>query len=62
MNDEGGNEGLKREGRKLVYRGEIFSVRKETFQYGDGSRATREVVVDPGAVCVIPQDGRCLHG
>jgi ADP-ribose pyrophosphatase len=61
VNDERGNEGLKREGRKLVYRGEIFSVRKETFQYGDGSRATREVVVHPGAVCVIPQDGEVVY-
>jgi 8-oxo-dGTP pyrophosphatase MutT (NUDIX family) len=54
-------ETLKKEGSKLVYRGEIFSVRKETFQYADGSRATREVVIHPGAVCVIPHDGRVLY-
>src|SRR3954462_8485694 len=32
----------------------------ETFQYADGSRSTRQVVVHPGAVCVIPHDGRTL--
>ena len=52
---------LEKEGSKLVYRGEIFSVRKETFQYEDGSRATREVVIHPGAVCIIPHDGRSVY-
>ena len=62
MNDgERGNHRLEKEGSKLVYRGEIFAVRKETFQYGDGSRATREIVIHPGAVCVIPHDGRVVH-
>jgi 8-oxo-dGTP pyrophosphatase MutT (NUDIX family) len=55
------DERLKKEGSKLVYRGEIFSVRKEAFQYADGSRSSREVVVHPGAVCVIPHDGRVLY-
>ena len=59
--DERQNEGLEKEGSKLVYRGEIFSVRKETFQYADGSRATREVVIHPGAVCVIPHDGSVVY-
>ena len=62
MNDKNrGDERLKKEGSKLVYRGEIVSVRMETFQYADGSRATREVVVHPGAVCIIPHDGRVLY-
>ena len=62
MNDDGHQEKrLEKEGRKLVYRGEIFSVRKETFQYADGSRSTREVVVHPGAACVIPHDGRVVY-
>jgi ADP-ribose pyrophosphatase len=63
VNDEGhgGGEQLKKEGSKLVYRGEIFSVRKETFQYADGSRSSREVVVHPGAVCVIPHDGNVIY-
>ena len=57
MNDER----LKKVGGKLVHRGPIASVRMETFQYADGSRATRQVVVHPGAVCVIPHDGRVLY-
>ena len=63
MNDQSRSDDdrLKKEGSKLVYRGEIFSVRRETFQYADGSRATREVVVHPGAVCVIPHDGRSVY-
>jgi 8-oxo-dGTP pyrophosphatase MutT (NUDIX family) len=61
MNDEGRGESLKKEGSKLVYRGPIASVRMETFQYSDGSRATRQVVVHPGAVCVIPYDGNSLY-
>ena len=55
------DERLKKEGSTLVYRGPIASVRMETFQYSDGSRATRQVVVHPGAVCIIPHDGRVLY-
>jgi 8-oxo-dGTP pyrophosphatase MutT (NUDIX family) len=55
------DERLKKVGGKLVYRGPIASVRMETFQYADGSRAERQVVVHPGAVCVIPHDGRVLY-
>ena len=55
------DERLKKGGGKLVYRGPIASVRMETFQYPDGSRTTRQVVVHPGAVCIIPHDGRVLY-
>ncbi len=55
------DERLRKVGSKLVHRGPIASVRMETFQYEDGSRATRQVVVHPGAVCVIPHDGRVLY-
>jgi 8-oxo-dGTP pyrophosphatase MutT (NUDIX family) len=55
------DERLTKVGGKLVHRGPIASVRMETFQYADGSRATRQVVVHPGAVCVIPHDGRTLY-
>src|SRR5215207_8103505 len=55
------DERLRKVGGKLVHRGPIASVRMETFQYADGSRATRQVVVHPGAVCVIPHDGRTLY-
>jgi 8-oxo-dGTP pyrophosphatase MutT (NUDIX family) len=55
------DERLTKVGGKLVHRGPIASVRMETFQYADGSRSTRQVVVHPGAVCVIPHDGRVLY-
>ena len=55
------DERLKKVGGKLVYRGPIASVRLDTFQYEDGSRSTRQVVVHPGAVCVIPHDGKVLY-
>jgi 8-oxo-dGTP pyrophosphatase MutT (NUDIX family) len=55
------DERLRKVGGKLVLRGPVASVRMETFQYADGSRATRQVVVHPGAVCVIPHDGRVLY-
>ena len=61
MSAEGGDQRLVKEGSRLVYRGEIFSVRRETFQYGDGGRATREVVFHPGAVCIIPHDDRVVY-
>ena len=55
------DERLRKVGGKLVHRGPIASVRMETFQYADGSRSTRQVVVHPGAVCVVPHDGRTLY-
>jgi 8-oxo-dGTP pyrophosphatase MutT (NUDIX family) len=55
------DERLRRVGGKLVHRGPIASVRMETFQYADGSRSTRQIVIHPGAVCVIPHDGRTLY-
>jgi 8-oxo-dGTP pyrophosphatase MutT (NUDIX family) len=54
------DERLRKVGGKLVHRGPIASVRMDTFQYADGSRAERQVVVHPGAVCVIPHDSHTL--
>src|SRR5918994_7854708 len=55
------DEPLKKVGGKLVHRGPIASVRMDTFQYEDGSRATRQVVVHPGAVGVVAHDDRVLY-
>jgi len=52
---------LRRIGGKLVHRGPIASVRMDTFQYEDGSRATRQVVVHPGAVGVVAHDDKVLY-
>jgi 8-oxo-dGTP pyrophosphatase MutT (NUDIX family) len=51
---------FKKVGRKLIHRGPIVSVNQETFQYSDGTMASREVVVHPGAVCVVAHDGKVL--
>lgn len=55
------DERLRKVGGKLVHSGPVASVRMDTFQYADGSRSTRQVVTHPGAVCVIPHDGRVLY-
>jgi 8-oxo-dGTP pyrophosphatase MutT (NUDIX family) len=52
---------LRRIGGKLVYRGPIASVRMDRFQYPDGSKDVRQVVVHPGAVCVLAHDNRILY-
>jgi len=56
---EGGE--LKRVGGKLVYRGPIASVRMDRFQYPDGSKDIRQVVVHPGAVCMVAHDNQVLY-
>ena len=55
------DERLRKVGGKLVHRGPIASVRMDTFQYSDGSRATRQVVVHPGAVGIVAHDGGVLY-
>ena len=56
-----GDERLNRVGTKLIHKGPVFSVKADTFQYADGSRATREIVVHPGAVAVVAHDERVLY-
>src|SRR5215210_4918849 len=55
------DERLRKVGGKLVHRGPIASVRMDTFLYADGSRATRQVVVHPGAVGIVAHDGGVLY-
>lgn len=59
----GGDEspGVRRIGGKLVHKGPIASVRMDTFEYPDGSTSTRQVVVHPGSVAIIPHDGKAVH-
>ncbi len=52
---------LKRVGGKLVHKGPIASVRMDRFQYPDGSTDVRQVIVHPGAVCIVAHDGRVLY-
>ena len=45
-----------------VWRGRLLDVRRDTVALPDGQRATREYIVHPGAVMVVPllPDGRLL--
>ncbi len=45
-----------------VYRGNFLDVRRDTVAFADGSTATREYIVHPGAVMVVPllDDGRLV--
>jgi len=45
-----------------VFRGRLLDVRCDTVELPDGSQATREYIVHPGAVMVVPvlDDGRLL--
>ena len=45
-----------------VYRGDFLDVRRDTVAFADGSSATREYIVHPGAVMVVPllDDGRLV--
>src|SRR3954449_9301833 len=37
-----------------VYRGQLLHVKRDTVRLPDGSQATREYIVHPGAVMIIP--------
>jgi len=52
---------LKKIGQRLVHKGPIASVREDTFQYGDGTQDTRQVVVHPGAVGIVAHDGKVVY-
>ena len=44
---------MERIGSKTVYEGKVVDVRADTFRYGDGEEAEREIVVHPGAVGMV---------
>ena len=52
----------RRTGGDPVYRGHFLDVRRDTVAFADGSSATREYIVHPGAVMVVPllDDGRLV--
>lgn len=45
-----------------VYRGDFLDVRRDSVAFADGSTATREYILHPGAVMVVPvlDDGRLV--
>ena len=50
--------GFERIASDEIWQGRIGAVRVDTFRYDDGEEATREIVSHPGAVTVLPFDGR----
>jgi ADP-ribose pyrophosphatase len=50
------SQSLERIDGETVYEGKIIDVRTDTFRYGDGETAEREIVVHPGAVAVVAHD------
>lgn len=49
--------GYELEGSTVVHEGRIVSLAVETWRLPDGGRTTREVVLHPGAACVVCIDG-----
>lgn len=47
---------MERVGSKVVYEGQIATVRVDTFRAADGSEYEREIVGHPGAVAVVAHD------
>jgi ADP-ribose pyrophosphatase len=52
--------GFERIDSEEIWQGHIGAVRIDTFRYDDGGEATREIVVHPGAVTVLPFDGELI--
>jgi 8-oxo-dGTP pyrophosphatase MutT (NUDIX family) len=50
--------GFERIGSEQVWQGHIGGVRIDTFRYDDGGESEREIVSHPGAVTVLPFDGK----
>jgi ADP-ribose pyrophosphatase len=50
--------GFERIASEEIWQGHIGGVRVDTFRYDDGEEATREIVSHPGAVTVLPFDGK----
>jgi ADP-ribose pyrophosphatase len=44
--------------RRIVHEGRFVTFRVDTIEDAEGRQHTREVVVHPGAVCIIPLQGR----
>ena len=48
--------------RETVFRGRLLEVRRDRIRLPDGGEATREFIVHPGAVMIVPllHDGRLV--
>ncbi|HEX2466834.1 MAG TPA: NUDIX hydrolase [Solirubrobacterales bacterium] len=52
---------MERTSSRVVYEGQIATVRVEEFRYPDGSTAEREVIAHPGAVAIAAHDDGHLY-
>jgi ADP-ribose pyrophosphatase len=52
---------FRRVGGKEAWKGRMFTVREDRFEYDDGEQATREIAQHPGAVAVVAHDGEHLY-
>ena len=52
---------FERTGSEEVYRGQIATVRVDTFRHEDGEEVEREYVAHPGAVLMLAHDGERLY-
>lgn len=52
---------MERTDSKIVYEGQIASVRVEQFRHPDGSTSVREVIGHPGAVAMVAHDERFVY-
>jgi ADP-ribose pyrophosphatase len=50
----------RRVSRRTVYEGHVVDLVVDTFEFADGSRREREIVVHPGAVAIVALDGEDL--
>lgn len=44
--------------REVIYRGRLFDLRVDRLRWPNGTETVREIVVHPGAVCVVPVTSR----
>ena len=52
---------FKRIGGEEAWKGRMFTVRREHFEYDDGEESTREIAIHPGAVAMVVHDGEQLY-
>jgi ADP-ribose pyrophosphatase len=52
---------MERVGGRLVFRGEIFSVREDVFRYEDGETVERQIVLNSAASAVVVYDSEYVY-
>jgi ADP-ribose diphosphatase len=52
---------MERVGGRLVFRGEIFSVREDVFRFDDGETAERQIVLNSAASAVVVHDSEHIY-